>query len=48
MIAFIRGTRTPVFTIATPSSAKTPSNAVVYLLSVCREHGEELDVGRAT
>jgi hypothetical protein len=36
MIAFIRGTRTPIFTMATPSSSKTASKAAVYLLSRSR------------
>jgi hypothetical protein len=36
MIAFMRGTRIPVFTMAMPSSAKTASKAAVYLLSRSR------------
>ena len=36
MIAFMRGTRTPVFTTAMPSSARTASKAAVYLLSRSR------------
>jgi alpha-D-ribose 1-methylphosphonate 5-triphosphate synthase subunit PhnI len=30
MIAFMRGTRTPVFTMATPSSSSTASKAVAF------------------
>ena len=36
MIAFMRGTRTPVFTMAMPSSSSTASKAAVYLLSRSR------------
>lgn len=36
VIAFMRGTRTPVFVIAMPSSSRTASNAAVCLLSRSR------------
>jgi hypothetical protein len=36
MIAFIRGTRTPVFTMAMPSFRKTASKAAVYRVSRSR------------
>jgi hypothetical protein len=36
MIAFMRGMRMPVFTMAMPSSSKTASNAAAYLLSRSR------------
>jgi len=36
MMAFIRGTRIPVFVTVMPSSARTASKAAVYLLSRSR------------
>jgi hypothetical protein len=48
MIEFMRGMRMLVVTISMLSVSKMASNARVYLLSVCHEHGEELDVGRAS
>jgi hypothetical protein len=48
MMEFIRGIRTPLLTTSSPASASTASKACVNLESVCHEHGEELDVGRAT
>jgi hypothetical protein len=47
-IALARGARTGVLMTETSMAVKTASNAVVNLASVCHEHGEELDVGRAT
>jgi hypothetical protein len=46
--AFIRGARGAVLTASMPSAANTASREPVYFVSVCHEHGEELDVGRAT